>query len=146
MKTIKLKCGLVTLVDDDVYKRLVGLELYAHHPKSGGPYAMAGGTPVHLLIMGKRHGFVVDHKDRNPLNNCRSNLRFVTKARDCANRLRRNKSGFPGVHRNGPVWRARLRINGRAVLEKRFNSLEAAALAYRDAYKREHLEEHPFYR
>lgn len=55
-------------------------------------------TTMAIAIMGKRKGFMIDHIDRNPFNNRRNNLRFVTNSVNNKNRVFiNNKSGFTGV-------------------------------------------------
>lgn len=58
-------------------------------------------TYIHNLIMGIRHTYKlgVDHIDRNPLNNKRSNLRLVSHKENIHNRgkFRSNTSGISGV-------------------------------------------------
>lgn len=87
MREIKLTQGYVALVNDEDYDRLVQYNwnaqermytVYAYRNcrDSGSSRAM------HTDIMGKRPGFDIDHKDRNGLNNCRSNLRFATKSQN----------------------------------------------------------------
>lgn len=44
---------------------------------------------VHIAILGKREGFVIDHIDRNPMNNCKSNLRFITQRSNSRNKLKK---------------------------------------------------------
>ena len=75
-----------------------------------GPHGKAKRIFMHRLIMGV-HGLnwtelPVDHKDRNPANNCRSNLRICTNAQNQINRgLRKdNTSGFTGVRQEGNRW------------------------------------------
>ena len=40
---------------------------------------------MHRLIMGATKGMSIDHRDHNPLNNARSNLRFATQSQNLAN-------------------------------------------------------------
>lgn len=65
---------------------------------------------MHKVIMGAARGQVVDHKDRNTLDNRKGNLRFATKGQDNANRGKRadNTTGFKGAkyNRRRGTWSA----------------------------------------
>jgi len=52
---------------------------------------------LHRFILGAPKGQSVDHKNRNPLDCRRSNLRLATASQQTINRVRRNKSGYRGV-------------------------------------------------
>lgn len=54
---------------------------------------------IHQQIMGYKEGFVIDHINRNKLDNRRENLRFVTRSGNNLNRPvdPRNKTGFNGI-------------------------------------------------
>jgi HNH endonuclease len=54
---------------------------------------------MHRLIMGNPEGMHIDHRDGNPLNNRRDNLRICTRSQNKANSklYRNNQSGFKGV-------------------------------------------------
>lgn len=93
LREIVLHNGLVTFVDDDVYDRLG----HYHWTGIAPGYAcrwIPKATPVsgrqhsylHREIMGDPAGLIVDHIDRNPLNNVQNNLRVVTKSEDLKNR------------------------------------------------------------
>jgi hypothetical protein len=52
---------------------------------------------MHRLIFYPGEGLMVDHINRDKLDNRRANLRSSTHAQNIANLLRRTKSGFKGV-------------------------------------------------
>lgn len=73
---------------------------------TGGRYAVAlvrkgkslRAVYLHRLVMGAGNGEIVDHIDGDPLNCCRSNLRFVSKSENGANRLTTtNATGYRNV-------------------------------------------------
>ena len=80
----------------------------AYYPKASGPYAVFGlktglRVPVHVLVhvlhndpllLWRRHGDSVDHKDRTSANNNRLNLRWASKTEQVANRSVLKKSGL----------------------------------------------------
>lgn len=89
-------------------------------------------------------GELVDHIDRDGLNNRRSNLRLATTSQNMQNRPRQknNSSGYKGVtfHKKRGEWRAKISVNGVTNNLGIFSSPEAAARAY-DAAAREHFGE-----
>lgn len=86
---------------------------------------------MHHLIMGPG---LVDHVDRDGLNNQRSNLRMATQTQNAGNRisLPGTSSRFKGVCRikNNGLWRASICINGRTKFLGEYTSEEDAARAY----------------
>lgn len=114
-KEIPLTQGKVAIVDDEDYERLVVFKwqaakdrhtkelYYAHRTK---PY-----ISMHRLVLNAEKGQMIDHKDRNGLNNQKSNLRFCTMAQNQQNKKTVNKLGFRGVkaERNGR-YGAQIRI------------------------------------
>ena len=101
----------------------------------GRKYVEIGGKNylVHRLIYLMFRGYlpkIIDHIDRNPLNNRIENLREVTKSQNHQNvGLRRDStSGVRCVHRNADKWRVQLRIEGKNKCLGRFEDLELAEL------------------
>lgn len=89
---------------------------------------------MHRLIMGLLPGDprVVDHIDRDPLNNQRANLRVCTRAQNNQNRdglSLTNPSGYRGVTlcKQTMRWRARVKLAGRTIHLGRFDTPEEAA-------------------
>lgn len=90
-------------------------------------------TAVHQFLM---PGVLVDHRNRDRLDNRRSNLRPATVAQNSANKSRysNNTSGYKGVTESEsggkPRWVARAGIHGKRVYLGFFKSAEEAARAY----------------
>lgn len=84
---------------------------------------------------------LVDHIDRDGLNNRRSNLRPANRAQNGANRpaLLKTESGFKGVFpdvnkgRRTGFWRAQITADDKTIYLGRFHSKEEAAAVYNKA-------------
>lgn len=79
-----------------------------------GPKEWRSRIWMHNLIMGHRQGqhLIVDHIDRNPLNNQRDNLRLVTQADNIRNSVKWNtKNKYRGVHPARKNWATKVSYN-----------------------------------
>lgn len=100
---------------------------------------LADGTTVqmHRVILGVTDSnIIVDHADRNPLNNTRSNLRTATRQQNAFNAgpPKNNTSGYKGVSRAfGKRWRAYINVSRKQISLGTFDTREEAALAYDSA-------------
>lgn len=94
---------------------------------------------IHRWITDVEDDMFVDHRDIDPLNNCRGNLRTVTDAENKQNRSiqRNNKSGFRGVswYRSYEKWQAEYKLNGKRHHLGYFDTIEEAAQAVKTARK-----------
>ncbi|MCO6011461.1 HNH endonuclease [Actinoallomurus purpureus] len=139
MKKIPLSRGLVALVDDEDYDRVVTVGKWYANPSDRTFYARKNfwrdgrctSIRMHNLITGWPY---VDHINGNGLDNRRANLRPATQAQNAKNRRRRsdNTSGFKGVsrHRDRRRWAAAIYIAGRRRHLGLFNDPTDAAKAY----------------
>lgn len=91
---------------------------------------------MHREIIDAPAGLDVDHRDRNGLNNRRSNLRVATRGQNLANRTKRGgtKSRFKGVYWDAgrQKWQAIARVRGRNHHLGRFDDEVTAARAYNE--------------
>lgn len=90
---------------------------------------------LHRYILGIETKVIIDHKDTNPLNCRKSNLRLATNSENLANRgkPKNNTSGYKGVyksHNRLNPYRAQITVKGRSVKLGYFDTLEAAYAAY----------------
>lgn len=94
-------------------------------------------TYLHQFIMGKKEGFVIDHINRNPLDNRRKNLRFVTQRQNCLNRSinKNNTSGHTGVIFDSRIkkWCARISPFNKSIHIGSFSELKDAINARKTA-------------
>lgn len=73
---------------------------------------------------------VVDHINRNPFDNRRSNLRIITKLQNCYNKSPRYSYRYKGIHKRGNKWKAHMVYRRKNVYIGYFNTAEEAARAY----------------
>ena len=111
---ITLSDGTLTLVSPEDYE---ALSVFRWHRRKDAYTSyvqrnVKGGSVVcmHRQILGLKSGEFGDHINGNGLDNRRENLRKVTKAQNCQNRInvrKDNKSGHTGVcQRSDGTWRA----------------------------------------
>jgi hypothetical protein len=105
---------------------------------------------LHKIIMDVGREQIVDHIDRNPKNNKRSNLRFATRSQNNTNIKMRtdNNSGVTGVHwdKEKRKWVARINYDNKRVELGYFDKLEDAKIVRLNAEKKYHKEFTPIER
>ena len=150
MKTLEIKPGIITQVDDEDYDRLNQFKWHqvrkskvisrcyydkqAKRPK---------GELMHRFIMKARSEDMVDHADGDPTNNQKSNLRFCVRLENNRNRKKNTKCAFgklpssqyKGVFlsTNKTKWRAVFTIKGQRINLGQYQTEKEAALAYNGA-------------
>lgn len=99
---------------------------------------------MHRQIMRPEAGLIVDHKDRNSLNNSRTNLRVGTMSQNSCNRGKKQgcTSKYRGVYffkREGK-WMAVIKFEGKSTFLGSFDNEIDAAKAYDTAARKYHGE------
>lgn len=90
---------------------------------------------LHREILGLTKGDNIkcDHKDRNPFNNCRDNLRRATQAENTRNMKRFNSTGWMGINRSKKCktekYTAYLTLNYKRIYLGTYDTPEETALA-----------------
>ncbi len=133
---------------DDIDADLMAIKWYVNR-EGGVSYVRSRerhkqNAKLHRVIMERVLGRplgkseIVDHKDANPFNNTRSNLRIATKAQNAANShvYSTSKSGVKGVYKtSGGRYGARIKYNGKDIHLGKFDKIEDAQSAYLKAAK-----------
>jgi len=131
-REIPLSRGMVALVDDEDYARVMAAGPWCAAPQQDRWYAKSRHVYMHSIVLETRQ--VIDHKDRDGLNNQRANLRPTDQSHNSANsKLRKdNATGFKGVGFEPRTGRYRSRIRVQRVQRSLGNFLtpEEAARAY----------------
>lgn len=143
MRTIPLAYGRGTMVDDDDFERLSKYPWCFSHTGTGyvHRYTYEGGKQkailMHREIMNPAEDMEIDHIDHDGLNNCKSNLREVTRAQNSRNKRCPvgGTSIYKGVRfRKGmQKFGAQIKFNYKAVHLGYFTDERQAALAYNEA-------------
>lgn len=94
---------------------------------------------IHGLILPKKEGFMVDHINRNILDNRRCNLRYVTRQQNVMNSSMRkdNTSGYKGIFwfKRNKKWQASIGFQKKSIHLGFFLTKEEAASAYQKKAK-----------
>lgn len=120
VKVVPLTQGKFAIVDPEDYEAVMTMGSWFTHREKHNWYAWVNKkgtvTKMHKFLTGYE---LVDHANRNGLDNRRVNLRDSTPALNCRNtRLHvNNKSGYPGVSFNKAreKWYASITRKGRTI-------------------------------
>jgi HNH endonuclease len=118
------------VVDDGDYKKVAKWKWCL---VGGYVWGTRNHISLHQFLLGRApRGREWDHRDRNKLNNRRSNFRIATRAQNGSNRplFRNNTSGFRGVTLYREKWRAQIKVDRKTIRIGDFPSKEEAAMAY----------------
>ncbi len=133
MKQIQLTQNKFALVDDKDYV-LVSQYNWYYNNGYAKTYHKGKRIRMHRLILNASKRQQVDHRDRNGLDNRRSNLRICTIQENNRNvGLRKdNTSGYKGVSLDKTTghWKPLVYVNGEAKTFGQFKDKHHAALAY----------------
>lgn len=150
MKEIMLTKGFSTKVDDSDYIWLKQHQWCASITKAGIIYAKRGERRgginrsyfMHREILGLKKGEFADHKDRNALNNQRSNLRKCSREQNARNKSKKKngKMKFIGVSKNHDRFSAKVIHKYKSIYCGTFDTQEEAAKAYDEKKKQLHGE------
>ena len=132
MQLLLMNSEKVAVVDDADYPSLM---LFNWSITSDGYVrcSMSRGERFLHRIIGRKMGFTdeVDHKDGNPLNNRRENLRNATRKQNGRNRKFQSK--FKGVSLHHGKFQASLRVDGILLYLGRYDTEIEAARKYNEA-------------
>jgi hypothetical protein len=131
-----------------------GIKITRPFPKTPNYlWVLVANIPAHSKIIQKTNtNQLIDHRDRNPLNNCKDNLRLCDRSQNAANRNKqktKTRSKYKGVHcpggrkrKNGlpckcsKPWQAEVQLPNKKRVTKRFaTEVEAAAWYNEQAFK-----------
>jgi len=142
LKYILLKQGSYVIVDATDYEELMKHNWTARiSPAYAVRIEKGKNIYMHREIMQPEAGLIVDHKDRNGLNNSRANLRVGTMSQNSCNRKKKQgcSSKYRGVSffkREGK-WGAAITFEGKHIFLGSFDNEIDAAKAY-DAVARKY--------
>ncbi len=144
MKEIPLTQGKVAIVDNSDFEELSKFKWCAIRRRYTF-YAVRNAfidgkwrsIMMHRIITNASDGELIDHKDRNGLNNSRENLRIATRSQNAMNAKlpKHSTSGFKGAHRakGRKNWVAHLKLGQKIIHLGTFRTAEEAHVAYCEA-------------
>lgn len=128
------------IIDDSDYELIKSYTLNVSKKQNGFYLKMLKGKYfnkyVHRVLLGDPKGREVDHVNRNPQDNRRSNLRLSTHAQNTYNRFseKQNTSEFKGVYwaKDKSMWCARINYENKCIQGGYFKCKIDAAHRYNE--------------
>lgn len=143
---------VVSMVDDEDYDRVVIYNWNVSEDKGNlyltarqiDPNDKLKKVKIHqfLMLPYDQKTYVVDHKNRNTLDNTKSNLRLATLADNAKNRRPQSNKAIPfkGVSKSYKTFTAEIMVNGIRFRVGKFKTPEEAALKYNELARIHHGE------
>lgn len=153
-KAIPLTQGKFAIVDEDDYEKIMqykwqwqlstrgrfGYARRKQHVSYIGGKQKTKSIFLHKFIMKAEVGQIVDHINRNSLDNRKQNLRFCTISENARNKSKMigAMSIYRGVYKdiNRAKWKANIRLNGKLHHIGSYLKEEDAAIAYNEMAKK----------
>lgn len=133
-----LNSSLFFIIDDECYEKVknynwsITKEGYVRRSNCGRKEERF----LHRFILNATKDYTVDHKNRNPLDNRKENLRMCTNQQNHFNRkkLSGKSSAYKGVtwDKERNKWKVNIMINGASKTVGRYEDEIEAALAYNE--------------
>lgn len=140
---IPLTRGAVAIVNKADFEALIEFK-WRFEPRAGAVRGSRKVILMHRVICKPPNDKVVDHRNCDPLDNRRSNLRICTQAENSRNSsaIPLSKSGFRGVSQShsSSRWEAHITINRQQTHLGCFATKEEAARTYDKAARKYHGE------
>ena len=144
-RRIRLTEGKFAIVDPDDFEKLKNygwylsrdFYAYAHEETNGKRKTFC----MHRKIMNPQDGFIIDHKNRNKLDNRKANLRPVTHSQNSSNKATKPHSSiYKGVSWNKGMkkWKSCIQHLGKYIHLGYFDDEVEAGKAYDQAAKKYH--------
>lgn len=86
-------------------------------------------TSLHRFVLGAQRGEIVDHINRNGLDNRKHNLRIVSASENSVNSRTRSATGEKNIYRKGKRFQVQIIRQYKTVYIKSFDTLEKATQA-----------------
>lgn len=125
------------LVDIDIYEKI---KEHAWHKNSDGYISTnifkdgkVNVIKLHHLIIPQKQGYVIDHINRNRLDNRKNNLRYVTQQQNTWNSSS-FKSKVRGVHKSKKKWRAVIQNKTIGCYDTIEEAIRSRLIAEKDIY------------
>ena len=122
-------------IDEEDLFKIKLYNIYVHKNDYVSFFLNGESMSLHRFLMNPPDDMVVDHINRKPYDNRKSNLRICTRAENQRNTTvsKRSKSGILGVYPDGKCWSAEITINRKKKYLGYFENIEDAIRARKEA-------------